>query len=179
MSDQDFFACPQSHTDDEYLNGFIQTRTADAWLTSSSRNGDAILWRRLDISEDLQGHQYPAACIFSQILGGQVGGAPWQAFAYNHNGVGNVRPRLLEELTTAKTDLARLMQAKRNRRLGRAEEFHNQLDSAQDFEELVDVEEVMLLSFLLQARRKGFPIHCRLGISRYVITDYNETSRTF
>ena len=79
----------------------------------------------------------PAACILRQILSGQVGGAPWQAFAYKHNGVGNVRPRLPVELTTAKIELARLMQAERNRRLGRAEESHNQLDSAQDFEERV------------------------------------------
>jgi hypothetical protein len=148
---QDVFACELSHVSDEYLNGFIQTQTMDTWRSS----GATVLWCRLGITESTHGHPYPATCIFRQIIGEHALERQWQAFSYNHRGVGNVTPCFPPDFAEVQEKFKRQQQQEREKKLGKSASFEQAVGRQ---ESDTDVEEIVLLSLLLQARRKGFPV---------------------
>jgi len=150
-SAQDVFACNRSHLSDEYLNGFIQTRTMDQWRSSSA----TVLWCRLNIIESSRGHFYPAACILRQTMGEYGVGIQWQAFSYNHQGVGGVSPCFPCEFARTKDEFLRQQRQEQEQKLGKTVSSE-QAVRPQGVD--ADLEEIILLSLLLQARRKGLPV---------------------
>lgn len=105
----------------------------DSWLSTPS----AVLWCRFRTKEQARGHRHPAACILRQALSSEPGGS-WHAFSYVHQRTSEVRLSLPPQFLDAKAE--------------------NQDQSAPQNDHL-KIEEIILLSFLVQARKKGLPVH--------------------
>lgn len=124
----------QDHTEDEILDGFIYNSVMQSWF--SSRGSILCCWLETDRHID---HMHVAKCILFKVLGAKANGVN-HVFLYDH-GEGTAI-ELPKSYLDAKADALR----------ARREEPWVAM------EESTDTKEIVLLSFAMQARARGFSI---------------------